>query len=138
MSAPSGWRTSFLNVGKVDNLLKQLNLSRVEYDRRLMKNYFEIRHVLIHRNGMRRDDKEIEITYELLSDLIQSSHSLVCGIRSSVYKANEIECVNKLKIIEKEAAFGGEKAEFEIEELQRWLNVIREELSDMPVLPLLP
>lgn len=130
-------RTSFLNVDKVDDLLKKMKLSRVVYDRRLMKNYFEIRHVLIHRNGIRRDDQEIEITYELLSELIKSSHSLVCGIRSSIYKANEIECIDKLKVIEKEAALCGERSVFEIEELQQWLYVIREELSVKPVLPLL-
>ena len=81
-------RTSFLNIGKVDNLSKLLKLPRLEYDRKAMAEFLNIRHVLIHRNGMRRDDQEIEITYELLSELIRLSHSLVCALRSSVYKAN--------------------------------------------------
>lgn len=131
--------TSFLNVEKIDKIIKTAKLSRVIYNREAMKNYFNKRHLLIHRNGMQRDDVEFDVSYELLSNLVNASRILICGILSSIYKTKEQEYLDKLRAVDLEVVshIGGRDA-FEIKCLQQSLKMIREaSVKDMnfPVFP---
>lgn len=75
---------SFLNADKIDKAFKQVKFEKLDYDRKEMNRFFKIRHLLVHRSGRQRDDSEITVTYELLAELINASHTLVGAIFDSI------------------------------------------------------
>lgn len=87
--------TSLLNVEKVDDAIKCLKFERLEYDRKTMKSYFRIRHLLVHRSGRRRDDTEEKVTYDMLAELINATHKLVIVIFDSICTTLDREMRNR-------------------------------------------
>lgn len=87
--------TSFLNVDRIDKCFNSVGFKRLIYNRNNTKSFFRLRHLLVHRSGKQRDDSEVEISYALLSELIQMAHSLVGAIFDSVYITLAEEVKNK-------------------------------------------
>lgn len=87
--------TSLLNVEKIDDAFKRLKFERLKYDRKSMKRYFRIRHLLVHRSGRRRDDTEEEVTFDLLAELINATHKLVGATFDSIYITQDREMRNR-------------------------------------------
>lgn len=76
--------TSFLNVVKIDNAFKRVKFDRLKYDRKEMERFFRIRHLLVHRSGLQRDDTDVAVTYDLLAKLVNAAHTLVGAIFDSI------------------------------------------------------
>ena len=75
---------SFVNTETIDRSIKLVGLDPLEYNRKRMGEIFRIRHLIVHRNGRRRDDNEFEVTYQTLADLINDCHTLVGAIFDSI------------------------------------------------------
>ena len=87
--------TSFLNVKKIDKAFKKVRFEKLEYDREEIDRFFRIRHLLVHRSGRQRDDSDMAVTYELLRELINASHTLVGAIFDSICITLDKEMKNR-------------------------------------------
>lgn len=115
--------TSYLNADKIDSYFKCVGFCRLDYDRLIIKELFRKRHLLVHRSGKQRDDTEIDITYELLSDLVIAVNSLVWAIINSVYKtlSKEMESRPPERDIEEIFPGGVVRTPFRLSDLSRFL-----------------
>ena len=75
---------SFINSNTIDESFKMVRYDRLDYDRVEADKYFRIRHIIVHRNGRQKDDKELEVTYQLLANLVNECHTIVGAIFDSV------------------------------------------------------
>ena len=75
---------SFINSNTIDESFKMVRYDRLDYDRAVADKFFRIRHIIVHRNGRQKDDKELEVTYQLLADLVNECHTIVGAIFDSV------------------------------------------------------
>ena len=132
--------SSFINTEKLDDLVKKVGLKRLEYDRSVMREHFRVRHLIVHRNGIQRDDNEIFVTFECLKDLVNQSNALVAAVRDSLYFTLKQE--DKAKPVPrdiKEVFPGGVvRTPFKLSELWRLLrgDAVQSEINpyEMPAL----
>ena len=75
---------SFINSNTIDDSFNKVRYDRLDYDRAEADKFFRIRHIIVHRNGRQKDDKELEVTYQLLADLVNECHTIVGAIFDSV------------------------------------------------------
>ena len=87
--------TSFLNVEKIDKAFEQVGFEKLDYDRQETEHYFKIRHLLVHRSGRQRDDSDLVVSYDLLKELVNTSHTLVGAIFDSICITLEKELENR-------------------------------------------
>lgn len=116
--------TSFLNVDKIDKLFNCVRFDRLNYDRREMKKFFRMRHLIVHRNGKQRDDTEVIVSYRLLSELINATHTLVGAIFDSICLTLDREMKNSPAEKDIDDIFPGGvvKAPFKLSDLIRLLR----------------
>lgn len=133
--------TSFVNTSKIDRTIKKVHLESISYDKQKVEKYFRIRHLIVHRNGKQKDDNEISITYEMLSDLIISCHEIVGAIYDSICLTNKKEALLRPKPLPLDEVFpnGIVRMPFKLSDLSRLLNSNNPDNNityiDMPCLP---
>ncbi len=66
----------FLDTEKIDKAINLAGLVKLDYDRQELESFFTLRHVIVHRNGRRRDDSDIVVTYDLLKNLMNACYNL--------------------------------------------------------------
>lgn len=132
--------SSFINTEKLDDLIKTVGLSRLEYDREIMKEHFRVRHLIVHRNGRQRDDDEVHVTIDSLKELINHSNVLVGAVRDSLYYSLKEENKTKPALPGIEQVFPGGvvRAPFKLSDLSRLLrgDTVQAEINpfEMPAL----
>ena len=117
-------RTPFLDTERIDEAFAAVKFMRLEYDRKEMKHYYRIRHLLVHRSGRQKDDSEIDVTYEMLAKLINVSHTFVGAIFDSICITLHEESKKKPKERDLEEVFPGGvvRAPFKLSDLIRLLH----------------
>ena len=128
-------RSSFLNTNTIDEVFNKLGFARLVYDRNEIRRYFRVRHIIIHRSGRQRDDSEIMVTYDNLSDLINTSHTLVGAIYDSICLTLLKEQSDKKieKDIEEVFPGGIVRAPYRLSDLARLLGWNSPVLSSEPI-----
>lgn len=89
--------TSFLDTDKIDKAFKMAGFAKLDYDRQELESFFTLRHVIVHRNGRRRDDGDVVVTYDLLKDMMSACYNVVGTVFDSVCLALSEELKNKPK-----------------------------------------
>ena len=87
----------FLDTEKIDKAINLAGLVKLDYDRQELESFFTLRHVIVHRNGRRRDDSDTVVTYDLLKNLMNACYNLVGAIFDSVCITLDKELKNKPK-----------------------------------------
>lgn len=132
--------TSFLNVEKIDSAFKCVKFDRLEYDRKEMKRFFRIRHLLAHRSGRQRDDTDVAVTYDLLAKMVNAAHMLVGAIFDSICITLDREMRDRPSERDLEEVFPGGivRTPFKLSDLARLIRSGEEEKPfegiEMPVL----
>jgi hypothetical protein len=113
--------TSFLNTDKIDKAFKHVKFDRLEYDRKEVERFFRIRHLLVHRSGLQRDDTYVAVTYNLLAKLVNAAHTLVGAIFDSICITLDREMRDKPQERDLEEVFPGGvvRAPFKLSDLAR-------------------
>lgn len=116
--------TSFLDTDKIDKAVKKVGLVKLEYDRQELELFFTLRHVIVHRNGRRRDDSDTVVTYDLLKDLLNACYNLVGAVFDSVCITLSKELKNKPKEKDINEVFPGGvvRTPFKLSDLMRLLR----------------
>ena len=114
--------TSFLDTDKIDKAIKMAGLVELDYDRQGLESFFILRHVIVHRNGRRRDDSDAVVTY--VKDLINACYNLVGAIFDSVCITLSKELKNRPKEKDINEIFPGGvvRAPFKLSDLMRLLR----------------
>lgn len=114
---------SFINSETIDKSFKMVRYIRLEYDRKEADRFFRIRHVIVHRNGKQIDDTVLEVTYQLLADLVNECHTIVGAIFDSVCITLDRELKSKPKQPDIKEIFPGGRvcAPFKLSDLRRFL-----------------
>lgn len=116
--------TSFLDTEKIDKAFMKAGLVKLDYDRQELESFFTLRHVIVHRNGRRRDDSETVVTYDLLKKMLNACYDLVGAIFDSVCITLSEELKNKPKIKDINEVFPGGivRMPFKLSDLMRLLR----------------
>lgn len=85
----------FLDTEKIDKAINLAGLVKLDYDRQELESFFTLRHVIVHRNGRRRDDSDTVVTYDLLKNLMNACYNLVGAVFDSVCITLNEELKNK-------------------------------------------
>ncbi len=114
---------SFINSETIDKSFKMVRFIRLEYDRKEADRFFRIRHVIVHRNGKQRDDTELDVSYQLLADLVTECHTIVGAIFNSVCITLNRELKSKPQQQDINEAFPDRivRAPFKLSDLRRFL-----------------
>lgn len=116
--------TSFLDTDKIDKAIMKTGLVELDYDRQELESFFTLRHVIVHRNGRRRDDSETVVTYDLLKDLLNACYNLVGAVFDSVCITLSKEMKNRPQEKDINEVFPGGvvRAPFKLSDLMRLLR----------------
>lgn len=114
---------SFINSNTIDESFKMVRYDRLDYGRVEADKFFRIRHVIVHRNGRQKDDKELEVTYQLLAKLVNECHIIVGAIFDSVCITlnRELKSAPPEKDINEVFPGGRVHAPFKLSDLKRLL-----------------
>ena len=116
--------TSFLDTEKIDKAFNKAGFVELDYDRQEIESFFTLRHVIVHRNGRRRDDSDTVVTYDLLKKMLNACYNLVGGIYDSVCITLSEELKNKPKEKDITEVFPGGvvRVPFKLSDLMRLLR----------------
>ena len=114
----------FLDTEKIDKAINLAGLVKLDYDRQELESFFTLRHVIVHRNGRRRDDSDTVVTYDLLKNLMNACYNLVGAVFDSVCISLSAELKNKPKEKDINEVFPGGvvRAPFKLSDLMRLLR----------------
>ena len=114
----------FLDTEKIDKAINLAGLVKLDYDRQELESFFTLRHVIVHRNGRRRDDSDTVVTYDLLKDLMNACYNLVGAVFDSVCITLSAELKNKPQEKDINEVFPGGvvRTPFKLSDLMRLLR----------------